>query len=120
MTKKVLLIDDEANLRDTVSRILTRAGFQVVTARSGAEGLEQFSKGGFGLAYIDMRMPDMSGLDVLNAIRQQDKYVPVIVFSALNDEASFQDAMQNGATDYLLKPLKPEMLIKRTGELLEN
>ncbi len=120
MTKKVLLIDDEANVRDTVSRILTRAGFQVISAASGAEGLERFNGGEIGLVYVDMRMPDISGVDVLKSIRQQDQHVPVIVFSALNDEASFQDAMQNGASDYLLKPLKPEMLIQRTGELLKN
>jgi DNA-binding response OmpR family regulator len=120
MAKSVLLIDDEASLRNTVSRILTKAGFQIITAASGTEGLQKFSEEEIGLVYVDMRMPDMSGLDVLRSIRQQDNYVPVIVFSALNDEASFESAMQNGATEYLLKPLKPETLIQRTHELLGN
>lgn len=65
----ILIIDDEASLRHTLARILQRAGLEVTTAGSGQEGLDLLGQHSFDLIYLDIRMPDMSGLEVLKVVR---------------------------------------------------
>ncbi len=114
----VLIVDDEAVLRQTLARILKKAGFDATTAADGKEGLFHFSHQPFDLVYLDIRLPDMSGLEVLRAIRSQNPDVPVILFTAQPDLKSALEALHNGAMDYLLKPLKPETIIERTRAIL--
>ena len=110
----ILIIDDEASLRQTLARILQRAGFEVTTAASGKEGLSLVSEHPFDLLYLDIRMPDMSGLEVLKIIHTKFPELPVILFTAQPDLNSAVEALRRGATDYLLKPLKPQAVIDRT------
>jgi len=114
----VLIVDDEAVLRQTLAHILKKAGFDATTAADGKEGLFHFSQQTFDLVYLDIRLPDMSGLEVLRAIRSQNPDVPVILFTAQPDLKSALEALHNGAMDYLLKPLKPETIIERTRTIL--
>jgi len=116
----ILIIDDEASLRQTLARILQRAGFEVTTAANGKEGLSLLSQQLFDLVYLDIRMPDMSGLDVLKAIQTKFPVLPVVLFTAQPDLNSAVEALRRGATDYLLKPLKPETVINRTQAILAN
>jgi DNA-binding response OmpR family regulator len=114
----ILIIDDEAGLRQTLARILQRAGFEVTTAASGLEGLGLLDQHPFDLLYLDIRMPDMNGLDVLKAIHERFPDLPVILFTAQPDLNSAVEALRRGATDYLLKPLKPQTVIDRTKTVL--
>lgn len=114
----ILIIDDEASLRQTTARILQRAGFEVTTAASGKEGLALVSQHPFDLVYLDIRMPDMTGLDVLKIIHEKFPDLPVILFTAQPDVNSAIEALRRGATDYLLKPLKPQSVIDRTQTIL--
>ena len=116
----ILIVDDEAALRQTLARILQRAGFEVTTAAGAKEGLALLSQQSFDLIYLDIRMPDMSGLEALKAIRSQAPELPVVLFTAQPDLSSALEALRNGATDYLLKPLKPVTIIERTKSVLEN
>lgn len=116
----ILIIDDEASLRQTLARILQRAGFEVTTAASGKEGLSLVSAHPFDLLYLDIRMPDMNGLEVLKIIHEKFPELPVILFSAQPDLNSAVEALRRGATDYLLKPLKPQAVIDRTQAILAN
>lgn len=116
----ILIIDDEASLRQTLARILQRAGFEVTTAANGAEGASLVSQHPFDLVYLDIRMPDMSGLDLLKSIHAKYPELPVILFTAQPDLNSAVDALRNGATDYLLKPLKPQAVVERTQSILVN
>ncbi len=116
----ILIIDDEASLRQTLARILQRAGFEVTTAASGKEGLALASEHPFDLLYLDIRMPDMSGLEVLKIIHTKFPELPVILFTAQPDLNSAVEALRSGATDYLLKPLKPQAVIDRTRAILAN
>ena len=115
----ILIIDDETSLRQTTSRILQRAGYEVTSAANATEALAFVSKHAFDLVYLDIRMPDMSGLDLLKKIHAQHPDLPVILFTAQPDLNSAVEALRNGAADYLLKPLKPQTVIDRTQSILE-
>jgi DNA-binding response OmpR family regulator len=114
----ILVVDDEANLRRTVARVLQRAGFEVSTAGSAQEGLALLSEHQFDLVYMDIRMPDMNGLEALKSIHATFPQLPVILFTGQPDLNSAVSALRHGATDYLQKPLKPEMLIERAKTAL--
>lgn len=108
----ILVVDDEANLRMTVARVLQRAGFEVTTASSGKEGLALLSEHTFDLVYMDIRMPDLNGLEALQSIHATNPQLPVILFTGQPDLNSAVSALRHGALDYLQKPLKPEMIIQ--------
>lgn len=114
----ILIIDDEAGLRQTMARILLRAGFEVTTVGSGKETLAILNDHAFDLIYLDIRMPDMNGLDVLKTIHEQFPDLPVLLFTAQPDLHSAVEALRRGATDYLMKPLKPEVIVDRTRTIL--
>lgn len=116
----ILIIDDEASLRQTMARILQRAGYEVTTASNGKEGLTLISEHSFDLLYLDIRMPDVSGLELLKTIHAKFPNLPVILFTAQPDLNSAVEAVRNGAVDYLLKPLKPQTVIDRTNAILEK
>jgi DNA-binding response OmpR family regulator len=113
-------VDDEANLRRTVARILQRAGFEVTTAASGKEGLALLSQHSFDLVYMDIRMPDVDGLEALKTIHMNFPKLPVILFTGQPDLNSAVGALRHGAVDYLQKPLKPELIIERARTTLAN
>jgi DNA-binding response OmpR family regulator len=117
-TGKILIIDDELTLRQTLARILQRAGFEVTTAENGEQGLAFLETTSFDLVYMDIRMPGLAGLDVLKLIHASYPAIPVILFTAQPDVNSAIEALRLGASDYLLKPLKPEAIIERTKTLL--
>lgn len=117
---RILVIDDEAALLHTFTRILQRAGHDVTTAANGKDGIALASEHPFDLLYLDIRMPDMSGLDVLKIIHAKLPELPVILFTAQPDLTSALEALRRGARDYLLKPLKPQALIDCTEIVLVN
>ena len=114
----ILIIDDEPSLRQTMARILQRAGYEVTTAAHGKEGLALVSQHAFDLLYLDIRMPDINGLDLLKTIHTRFPDLPVILFTAQPDLHSAVEALRRGAIDYLLKPLKPQAVIDRTESIL--
>ena len=115
---KILIIDDEPTLRQTLARVLQRAGFEATTAESGEQGLAFLKTTSFNLIYLDIRMPGMAGPEVLKLIHSSHPTIPVVLFTAQPDINSALEALRSGATDYLLKPLKPEAFIERTKTIL--
>lgn len=114
----ILIVDDEPSLRQTMARILQRAGYEVTTAADGKEALTLVSEHIFDLLYLDIRMPDMNGLELLKTIHAKFPDLPVILFTAQPDLNSAVEALRRGATDYLLKPLKPQTVLDRTQAIL--
>lgn len=114
----ILIIDDEATLRKTLARILQQAGFEVTTAENAEQGLAYLKTTQFDLIFTDLRMPGIQGLDALRAIHKNHPTLPVILFTAQPDVNSAVEALRHGAIDYLLKPLKPEVIIERTQTIL--
>jgi DNA-binding response OmpR family regulator len=116
----ILIVDDEASLRQTLARILQRAGYEVTTAASGKETLSMVASHSFDLIYLDIRMPETNGLELLKTIHADFPELPVILFTAQPDLHSAVEALRRGATDYLLKPLKPQAVIDRTQAILAD
>jgi len=116
----ILIIDDEARLRQMMSRVLQNAGYEVTTAADGNEGLELISQQTFDLLYLDIRMPGISGLELLKIIHTKFPDLPVILFTAQPDLHSAVEALRLGAIDYLLKPLKSQTVINHTQTILAD
>jgi DNA-binding response OmpR family regulator len=115
---KILVIDDELALRQTLARVLQHAGFEATTAESGEQGLAFLETTSFDLIYLDIRMPGLAGPEVLKLMHASHPTIPIVLFTAQPDINSALEALRSGATDYLLKPLKPEAFIERTKAIL--
>ena len=118
LTGHILIIDDESSIRKTLARILQQAGFEVTTAESAEQGLNYLRTTQFDLILTDLRMPGMHGMDALKVIHTEHPTLPVILFTAQPDVNSAVEALRQGATDYLLKPIKPEAIIERARSIL--
>ncbi len=109
---KILVIDDEASQRDIVADILTDDGFEVVTAGSGAEGLDYLPNEDCLLVLTDLKMPGMDGIEVLQKIHDFNPDVQVILMTAFGTIPSAVNAIKSGAYDYLTKPFNKEELLR--------
>ncbi|MCK4419101.1 sigma-54-dependent Fis family transcriptional regulator [Candidatus Aerophobetes bacterium] len=109
---KILVVDDEAKMRRVLQIILQKEGYEAVTAKDGREALQKAEKENFDLVLTDMKMPGLSGIDLLKRIRESDEEIPVIMVTAYGTVETAVKAMKEGAHDYLLKPFeKDEMKI---------
>jgi len=107
---KVLIIDDEENIRRTLGALLQALGHEVVEAGDGAAALKELDKGRFDLAFLDLRLGDEDGLDLLPELQRAATPFDVVVFTAYASLDSAVQAMRGGATDYLSKPFTPEQI----------
>ncbi len=114
----ILIIDDEANLRRSLSLILSRSGYKVTCASSAQEGLQLLQAGPYDLTFLDIKMPDRSGMSILPEIRQQYPDMPVLILTAHASLETAIKAVQQGARDYLVKPIEPQQILLRTEEVL--
>jgi DNA-binding NtrC family response regulator len=113
---KILVVDDELIMRESLSGWLERDGHAVQTAVSGEEALEMLTASRFDILLVDIKMEGISGLDVLKHVKEADADVAVVMITAYGSVATAIDAMKNGAYDYLLKPFDPNEL----GILIEK
>jgi DNA-binding response OmpR family regulator len=118
--RRVLVVDDEANVRQTLARILHQIGCEVTTAANGAEALQRLEAAPFDLVYLDIRLPGMDGLEVLRQIHDRYPQLAVVLLTAHASISSAVEAVRLGATDYLIKPITPEALIARTRTILTD
>jgi CheY-like chemotaxis protein len=110
-TARILIIDDEPNIRETMRLALDTAGYATATAADGAAGLEAFGSGGqWDLVLLDQRMPGMDGLEVLRRIKERRIDAEVIMVTAFATVDLAVDAMKAGALDFLRKPFTPDVL----------
>lgn len=118
--KKVLLIDDEKDAADFLSSWFEDKGYSIKTAYSGKEGIEYVMNFNPDVVVTDIKMPDMSGLEVLSAIKEYDEMIQVIVITAFDDMDTTIEAIQKGAYDYLAKPLDIKRLELSVRRAIEN
>ncbi|MDQ1829795.1 putative bifunctional diguanylate cyclase/phosphodiesterase [Massilia scottii] len=117
---RILLIDDEPRLLSALHDLLRDRGFELVTAKSGAEALAQLSTRRFDLVLLDLRLPDMSGHEIMDFINERDIDADVIVMSGdVGIEAAI-GALKRGAYDYLRKPYSREEMLKTVGNALQQ
>ena len=116
MRFKILVIDDEPVLRDSLEVALKTSGYEVLTARTGEEGLERFKKENPDLVLLDHWLPGMNGDEVLRRIKEEDPEIPVIIMTAQGSIEMAVSSMKMGAFDFLVKPFdldQVEALIKK-------
>ena len=107
---KILIVDDELIMRESLAGWLERDGHVVETAASGEEALQKLKEYHFEILLVDIKMEGMSGLDVLTKVKESDPDVAVVMITAYGSIATAIEAMKNGAVDYLLKPFDPNAL----------
>jgi len=118
---QVLVVDDEKNIRDGSERILTRRGFQVLQASTGAEALDILAEQIIPIVLLDLKMPGMDGMEVLARVRELDEPILVIVVTGFATVETAIEAMKQGAYDFIAKPFEPDQLrivVNRAAEKL--
>jgi DNA-binding response OmpR family regulator len=118
-SEHVLVIDDDVELCNLVSRFLVREGFQIDAVNGGAQGIERALSGDYALVVLDVMMPEMSGFDVLRRIRAESP-MPVLMLTARGDALDRVLGLEMGADDYLPKPFSPPELAARIRAILRR
>ena len=121
MKIKVIIIDDHTLFREGLQRLLTRHEIDVVTSVSnGVDGLKAISDSEVDIILLDLRMPDVSGIEVLKNIREIKKSLPVVMLTTSDDEKDLIEALRNGASGYLLKDMEPDDLVVALKDVLKG
>jgi DNA-binding response OmpR family regulator len=119
---KILIAEDERDIRELVSYSLQFGGFTVVQATNGVEAVEQAQKELPDLILMDVRMPKMTGYEACRQIKTIDtiRDIPVVFLSAKGQESEIQTGLEVGAEEYILKPFAPDELVKQVQAVLER
>ena len=122
MSHKILIIEDEPDIRKTLEYNISREGYKVVSASSLSEGKEQINSSDFSLILLDLMLPDGSGLDLCREIKSdKDKSsTPIIILTAKDDEVDKVVGFELGADDYVTKPFSVRELILRIKAILKR
>lgn len=118
--KKILIIDDEPALRQTLGAILKREGYTPCMVGTGHEGISKLCEEHFSLVFLDIKLPDGTGTDLLPQIHQIQPEVPVIILTAHATLETAMQAVKGGARDFLLKPIDPHAILERVGQILQE
>jgi Response regulator containing CheY-like receiver, AAA-type ATPase, and DNA-binding domains len=118
--KKALVVDDTKNIRNLLTTCLELNGYEVVTANNGVEALEMFQEQNFDLAFLDIKMPELSGTEVLRRIRAMYISTPVIIMTAFATVKNAVECTKLGAIAYLQKPFTAEKVTAVLQELMDN
>jgi len=117
---RVLIVDDEAVIRDGLKRILSTERFMVETCASGFRAIELLNEQEFDLIITDLKMPGMNGIEVLKAVATLQPGVPVIMITGYATVETAVEAMKNGAVDYITKPFAPAQFLEKVEHALEQ
>lgn len=117
---KILIAEDERDIRELIEFTLQFAGHEVFKASNGAEAVEMAPKVMPDLIMMDVRMPKMTGYEACREIKQMDdvKHIPVVFLSAKGQESEIDTGLEAGAYEYILKPFAPDQLTQRISEVL--
>ncbi len=116
---KILCVDDAAFMRKVIKDTLSKNGYtDLYEAVDGADAVEKYSEIQPDLVIMDITMPNMDGLEALKAIRAKNGNASVVMCSAMGQEAMVIDAIQSGAKDFIVKPFKPDRIMKTVTTIL--
>lgn len=119
MVYRILVVEDQKEISDVVTKYLLKDGYEVTVANNGFEALEQFNRNKFHLILLDIMMPGINGFEVLKEIRKISE-VPVIMLTAKQEEVDRLKGFDTGADDYVIKPFSPRELMKRIRVFLKR
>ncbi|HYW46259.1 MAG TPA: sigma-54 dependent transcriptional regulator [Bryobacteraceae bacterium] len=108
---KILVVDDELDIREGLEFLLTSEGYGVDLAQNGVEGLQKMESHSYDLVLLDLMMPDLSGMEVIQQVRERDRETPIFMITAYGSVEAAVDALKRGANDYFSKPWDNEKLI---------
>ena len=117
---RILLVEDETRLAETIRRGLVAEGFVVDVEHNGIDGLAAATTGEYDVAVLDIMLPGMSGYQILRQLRAQEVWLPVLMLSAKDGEYDLADAFDLGADDYLIKPFSFVVLVARLRALMRR
>jgi DNA-binding response OmpR family regulator len=119
---KILIAEDEPDIRELITLTLQFSGYDVVSAKDGLEAVDAAKNDSFDLILMDVRMPRMTGYEACRILRDNDatKEIPIIFLSAKGQESEVQAGLDAGADDYILKPFAPDMLTRKIKEVLQQ
>ena len=122
MSQKILIIEDEPDIRKTLEYNISREGYDVISASSLSEGREKLESASFSLLLLDLMLPDGSGLDLCRELKQDKSLssMPVIILTAKDDEVDKVVGFELGADDYVTKPFSVRELILRVKAVLKR
>ena len=121
MKIKVIIIDDHTLFREGLHRLLTSHEIEVVSSVSSGETVKDLLiKYTPDIILLDLRMPNISGIDVLKKIREYNKSLPVVILTTSDDEKDLIEALKNGASGYLLKDMEPDALVAALKDVLKG
>lgn len=113
---KVLIVDDAAFMRQLLKKILVQEGYECAEAATGREALEVYPEVRPDVVTMDITMPDMDGIETLRELKARHPGAKVVMCSAMGQEALVLDAIKAGATDFIVKPFKPERVLQALGK----
>jgi two-component system chemotaxis response regulator CheY len=118
--KKILVVDDSASVRQQVGLALTQAGYAVIEAGDGLEGLSMLERGGVAMVICDVNMPRMNGLEMVEAIKRDPKHasLPIVVLTTEGHPALVERAKKAGAKGWIVKPFKAELMVSAVSRLV--
>lgn len=117
---KILIVDDEENIRKMLRRALESENHEIETALNGDEGLSKIKEDDFDLILLDLKLPGMDGIEVLEKMREEDILVPVLIITGYGSTESAVKVMKLGAIDYLQKPFKPQDIKEQVTDILKR
>lgn len=119
---KILIAEDEPDIRELITLTLQFSGYDVVSVKDGAEAVSTAQVDEFDLILMDVRMPRMTGYEACRILRTIDatKEIPIIFLSAKGQESEVQAGLEAGADQYILKPFAPDMLTRKIEEVLKS
>jgi len=129
MNEKILVVDDDPDILDALAMILESQGYQVITARDGAEGLASLKAEAPDLLILDLLMPKMDGFAVCKELQDPRwaKYrkIPILILTSVREEASrrryeLETGLELDVDDYVEKPMSPDILLERVGKLIQR
>jgi two-component system alkaline phosphatase synthesis response regulator PhoP len=120
--KKILIVDDEQDIVEIISYNLLKEGYEIATAKNGAEALEVAAVYNPDLVILDIMMPKMNGVEVCKILRSKPQYnnTLIIFLTALSDESSQIQGLETGADDYVNKPISPKVLVSRVNAIFRR
>ena len=122
--QRILVIDDNADIRDLMAFVLQKESYEVTTAPDGVSGLTLIKENKPDLIILDVMMPEFTGFEVLEAVRTDKdskvRVIPVLMITSKSSTADIDHALELGANSYIVKPFRPAHLVQKVNALLGN
>ena len=117
---KIMIVDDAAFMRMMIKKTLTENGYSdFVEAQDGAEAVAKYDEEKPDMVFMDITMPNMDGLEALKAIKGKDPNAVVVMCSAMGQESMVIEAIKSGAKDFIVKPFKPDRILKTVSSIVD-